>query len=79
MFQPEKFNIDYKNNSATVEVLSIAGQTIYRVVFANRNALILTRATNSNAARFWTSIPEGKMEMAEEVGVLIEQYLKQKI
>jgi hypothetical protein len=80
MFQPERFSINHNNSAAAVEVLSITGQTIYRVVFSNNmQMLILTRATSSNASRFWTSIPEGRQELAEEIGALIENHIRQKI
>ncbi len=79
MFQPERFSINHGKYSAAVEVISVAGQTIYRVVFSNNmQMLILTRATNSNAGRFWTSVPEGRQELAEEVGALIESNIRQK-
>jgi hypothetical protein len=80
MFQPERFSVNYKKNAAAVEVLSIAGQTVYRVRFSDQTQqLILTRATHQNTNRFWTSIPEGRQELAEEVGALIEQYIRQKV
>jgi hypothetical protein len=78
--KPESFAIINNEIPATVEELSIAAQTIYRVIFTDKTApLILTRATNHNAGRFWTSIPEGRQEFAEEIGKLIEKHIRQKV
>ena len=77
--QPEKFEIVYNDIAATVELHSISGQTIYRVIFKEKIApLSLTRALHRNANKFWTSIPEGRQELAEKVGALIEQRIRQK-
>jgi hypothetical protein len=77
--QPEKFQIIYNNSAANVEVHSISGQPIYRVIFSEKIApLNLTRALHRNADKFWTSIPEGRQELAEKVGTLIEQHIRQK-
>ena len=77
--QPEKFTLIYKDTVADVEIHSISGQPVYRVIFGNKTEpLILHRATQFNAIKFWTSIPEGRQELAEEVGILIEKHIKQK-
>ena len=58
-----------------VQKLSLPGYTAFRVSFSSaRQSLVVARATNSNAARFWTSIPEGRQKEAEGVGKLIEEY-----
>ena len=59
-----------------VQVLDIGTQRIYRINFPSAPALILTRAKNADGVYFWTSIPEGKQKMAEEIGLLIEPLLK---
>ncbi len=35
-------------------------------------------ATNANNEKFWTSIPEGRQELAQQVGPLIENYYRSK-
>ena len=68
--QPVKFALLYHGAPADVEVYSISGQSVYRVIFGNKtDPLVLHRATQFNASRFWTSIPEGRQELAEEIGV----------
>jgi len=73
------FELDYKGVKIKVQKHSIAGQVLYRVQFRDkRPPLVITRATNANAARWWTSIPEGRQGEAEEIGPLIAEYLKAK-
>lgn len=76
MMSPNKFEVTYKNAPIIVEVLSVAGQTLYRVNLKTGPPLILTRATHANAYKFWTSIPEGRQTEAEEVGPLIAEYIR---
>lgn len=76
---PEIFDLDYKAGKIKVQQRFVSGTTIYRVMFQDkRPPLSITRATNSNAARWWTSIPEGRQREADEIGPLIEVYLKSK-
>jgi hypothetical protein len=76
---PEKFVLSYQDAIINVEIYSISGQPVYRVIFGDKTEpLVLHRATHFNTGRFWTSIPEGRQVLAEEIGVLIEKYLKQK-
>jgi hypothetical protein len=71
------FTLDFKDGTIRVQRHSIGAQVIFRVTFSNkRTPLVLTRALHSNAYRFWTSIPEGRQQEAEEVGALISEYFK---
>ena len=75
----ENFDIIFEDKTANVEVHSISGQTIYRVTFADTTPqLILTRANHFNANRFWTSIPGGRQELAEKIGIAVQEYFKNK-
>lgn len=77
--QAEIFELDFKDGKIKVQRHSISGQVIYRVLFSDkRNPLVLTRASNDNALRFWTSIPEGRQKEAEEIRPLIAEYIKAK-
>jgi hypothetical protein len=40
--------------------------------------LIVTKAAGTEIGKFWTSIPEGRQEEADEVGELITEYLRDK-
>ncbi len=59
--------------------LNLPGYTAFRVSFDSpRPSIVVARANDFNAARFWTSIPEGRQKEAEGVGALIEKYIKSK-
>ena len=71
------FVLEFKKEEINVQRLSIGGQTLFKVNFPdNRKPLIVTRALHANAYRFWTSIPEGRQQEAEEIGALITEYFK---
>jgi len=75
--QETNFELNFKDGKIRVQRHSIGGQVIFRVIFSNKTMpLVLTRALHANAHRFWTSIPEGRQQEAEEVGALISEYYK---
>ncbi len=77
--QNETFDLEFGSATIRVEQIQLPGQTFFRVNFSNEiPQLALLRATNSNGARFWTSIPEGRQQLAEQVGPLIEGYYRSK-
>jgi hypothetical protein len=70
------FELVYKGSKIKVKEHKVAGQTIFRIVFPDgRKPLVVTRATGSNYTDFWTSVPEGRQQEAEEIGALISEYL----
>jgi len=71
------FELSYEDVKIKVQRHLIGSQTIFRIIFSNSGApSVITRATNENVYRFWTSVPEGRQREAEEIGKLIEQYYK---
>jgi hypothetical protein len=77
MANTDLFELDYKNERIRVERRLFANQVIYRVLFSNKSApLALTRTTADNVKKFWTSVPEGRQLEAEEIGLLIEAFIK---
>ena len=75
--QETNFELNFKDGTIRVQRHSIGAQVIFRVTFSNkRTPLVVTRALHANAYRFWTSIPEGRQDEAEEVGALISEYFK---
>ena len=74
---PDIFELYFKEGKIRVHCHLIANQTVYSVIFSDkRNPLVVTRALDFNAARWWTSIPEGRQSEAEEIGPLIAEYIK---
>ena len=71
-----RIDIDYKGESIKVQMLDVAGQRIYKVNFPSAAPLFKKKKKNAEGKYFWTSVPEGKQKLAEEIGTLIEPYLK---
>lgn len=42
----------------------------------NRSMVVITVANDDEGKKFWTSVPEGRQELAEEVGRLVALYVK---
>ena len=75
----EIFDLEFGTATIRVEQIQIPGQTFFRVNFSNQiPPLTLLRATDANQAKFWTSIPEGRQNLAEQIGPLIEKYYRSK-
>ncbi|HYJ38025.1 MAG TPA: hypothetical protein VEV87_05390 [Chitinophagaceae bacterium] len=72
----DRFDINYKGQLLNVQVVDINGQRIYRIQLPSSGPLLMTRAKNADGVYFWTSVPEGKQKLAEEIGSLIEPLLK---
>lgn len=72
----DRFDINYKSQQVKVQILDALGQRIYKINFPASPPLFLTRAKNAEGIYFWTSVPEGKQKLAEEIGALIEPLLK---
>ena len=72
-----QFDIDHPTGRITVRKHVVAGEVVYHVQFPDkRQPLVLHRALDANARRFWTSVPEGRQQEAEEIGYLISEYFK---
>lgn len=49
-----KFELDFKGGIIQVRRLSMGTDVIFRIVFSDKRApLVVTRATHSNAYKFW--------------------------
>lgn len=73
----DKFQLEFNGETVSVQRHSLGKDIIFRIVFTNKNQpLVITRAAQSSTNRFWTSIPEGRQQEAEEIGALISEYFK---
>lgn len=73
----DHFVINHPGLSLQVERLKLPGHSAFRIVFQDgRKPLVIARASNADAAKFWTSIPEGRQKEADEIGGLIMTYLE---
>ena len=74
---PEKFEIVYNFNKVDVHTFRIDTQTLFRVMLhGGSKPLVIGRVTHRAGHKFWTSFPEGRQELAEKIGPLIEQYYR---
>jgi hypothetical protein len=75
----ETFDLEFGSTTIRVEQIQLPGQTFFRVVFSNEiPELKLLRATAAGGDKFWTSIPEGRQKLAEQVGPVIEEHYRSK-
>jgi hypothetical protein len=74
----EKFHISFRGKPAEVEVLKHDRVLVYRASLPDAQPLFLSKAKDASGSDFWTSIPEGRLLTATEVGMAIDEYLEQK-
>ena len=75
----ERFTLEFENATISVEQIQMPGQVFFKVVFPdNRAPLTLLRAMNANQVKFWTSMPQGRQKLAEDIGPHIEQFYRNK-
>ncbi len=75
--ETEPFELTYHKIKIRVQQHTVANSFVYHIIFHDkRQPLVITRAINANAARWWTSIPEGRQSEAEEIGSLIAEHIK---
>jgi hypothetical protein len=80
MFELEtKFDVVFNDNPVKIETIFSGKDTMYIARFSDQPALILTRASDANNARFWTSVPEGRQKLAEAIGELIADHIKKSL
>ncbi|MGK2860730.1 MAG: hypothetical protein ACSLE0_02275 [Chitinophagaceae bacterium] len=80
MSKPDEiFELELNGVKMIAQRLNLPGYIAFRVTFDSpRPVIVVARANDFNATKFWTSVPEGRQKEAEGVGALIETYLKSK-
>lgn len=74
--KPDFFELPFKGGKIRVQEHTINQYRIFRFAFSDKRApLTTTRAVHAEAYGFWTSVPEGRQQEAEEVGAIISEYL----
>jgi hypothetical protein len=69
--------LEYKGVKINVRKHVIHAVEVYRVVFADgRPPMTITEAQKNSRRTFWTSIPEGRQQEAEDIGELITNHFK---
>ena len=72
------FVIEYEGQPVRVKEVLMGGRNTYFVSLTDQPPLALVRANDANGGRFWTSVPEGRQELAEKIGPLIAEQIKRK-
>lgn len=71
------FDLEYNGVPLKVKEHHVHSQVLFIVQFSdNRPNLVVTRATGTEIGKHWTSIPEGRLKEAEDIGPLIAAYIK---
>ncbi len=75
----EEFQLNFRGEELNIERFDLGGQTFFRMNFSSKEPPItILRAKHFDGNKFWTSMPEGRQKLAEEIGVLIEEYYRAK-
>jgi hypothetical protein len=76
----QQFEITYQGLTAMVAEHSLKSGRVFHVDFAQPTIkpLIITVAYDSDDKKFWTSVPEGRQDLAEEIGRLVAGYIRNK-
>jgi hypothetical protein len=71
----ETFNISLRGETILIEVYKpkTKGGKLFLAKCTNESPLFVT-LTSNDGEEFWTSIPEGRLELAKEIGKLIERH-----
>jgi hypothetical protein len=73
-----RFEILFNEKTVPVQEFHINGQTFFRILVPGQPPLVIMRANHREGYKFWTSVPEGKQELAERLGPLIERHFRTK-
>lgn len=73
------FEVFFEGNTVRVSEHELKGKRIFHIDFGGRKKpLVLTVAMNRKDEKFWTSIPEGRQNEAEQIGKLIAVHIRSK-
>lgn len=72
-----QFVVDYQGGQTPIIVFADGKETLYQVHFPADKPFFIIKAFRNSANPFWTSIPEGKQELAEAFGALIDAHNEQ--
>ena len=69
----KNFQIQFAGVPLQVETIEVPKQVLFRISFPDqRLPLMIGRVYNADQQKFWTSIPEGRLKEAQQIGPLIE-------
>ncbi|MBO9634444.1 MAG: hypothetical protein J7578_15120 [Chitinophagaceae bacterium] len=75
--QDTSFEIIYEQHTLTVDIIRSGKSVVYKITNAKKpGVFFITRAMDAEKHYFWTSIPEGRLDLAARMGALIEEKIK---
>lgn len=70
----ETFNIRFKGDTISIETYKSKGIEVYLVKLSDSGPLFITKSVSANTNyEFWTSVPEGQLTLANEIGKIIDE------
>jgi hypothetical protein len=70
----ELFTVRHNDKQVAIEAYKAAGNLVYHVKFTDQPPIFITRTVNAKSNdSIWTSVPEGNLKLAIEVGKLIDE------
>jgi hypothetical protein len=70
------FEVFLHEKAISVMEFHLNGQTLFQVKVPGEPPLTIMRANHIEGYKFWTSVPEGRLRLAEKIGPLIEQHFR---
>jgi hypothetical protein len=74
----QQFEIIFQGQVADVAGYRFKNGRVFRIQFGQPTLkpLVITVAHDSEDKKFWTSMPEGRQELAEEIGKLVAAFIR---
>jgi hypothetical protein len=78
-FQADDFEIELDGMILAVKVHTIANRTVFQIDYPDgRKPLMAMRMITFEGKKMWTSVPEGRLQEAQDVGVKIVEHFKRR-
>lgn len=68
------FTVVHRGTKIEIEIYKSGASEVYKAGVANDQPLFLTKSKNTAGYNWWTSIPKSRLELAREIGPLIDSY-----
>lgn len=71
------FDLELEGHTITVTEHELKGKRVFYIDFKGwKKPLVITVALTNREEKFWTSIPEGRQQEAEQIGKLIANHIR---
>lgn len=73
------FELEVNGKVLKVAEHELAGKRVFHVSFGEgAKPLVITVALSPSGKKFWTSVPQGRQQEAEQIGKLIAEHIRSK-